>query len=408
MSTGSVLCIDPRPWMNEAAALRLWEALEGQVRFVGGCVRDTLLGRDVGEIDIATPFLPEEVTARLAAAGFRVIPTGVDHGTVTAVYGKRAYEITTLRADIRTDGRHARVRFSGSWEEDAARRDFTMNALYLDREGLVYDYVGGLADLCARRVRFIGDADARIREDYLRILRFFRFHAWYGEGEADKAALKACARNAAGMERLSRERIGREWLKLLAAPAPSRAVSLMETAGILAFVLPAVAVRDIGALDHADDIDALARLGALLPAGEECRREAACHLRLSKRDRRRLLASLPVIDAGCTALGDEAGLKRLVYHHGTRAVTDALAFCAAGRGGDEQRHRLLELRRTIAGFTPPAFPLTGRDALDAGAVPGPALGAALARVEAWWVANDFAPGRDACLGRLAAEINGQG
>ncbi len=406
MKAEAVLRIPPRPWMAEETAARLWAALEEQARFVGGCVRDVLLQREEAgaDIDIATPLAPQEVMQRLSAAGFRVIPTGIAHGTVTAVREGRVYEVTTLRADIRTDGRHAVVRFSRRWEEDATRRDFTMNALYMDRDGSIYDYVGGLADIEARRIRFIGDAEARIREDYLRILRFFRFHAWYGRGDADSKALEACARHAPGMRRLSRERIHAEWLKLLAAPAPAASVRLMEECGVLAVVLPRVRVRDITALDNEDGIDALARFGALLPAEEACRRTIGERLRLSNRNRRRLLASLPVIATGCRALADEARLRRLAYFHGAPAVADALAFCAAGMEGQAEQRRFLALRRDIVVFTPPLFPLSGRDALAAGAVPGPALGSALRRVEAWWAERDFTPERDACLGRLAEEL----
>lgn len=406
MNTDAVLRIQPRPWMEEAAAVRLWSALEGQARFVGGCVRDVLLQRQEAgtDIDIATPFTPQEVIQRLSVAGFKVIPTGIAHGTVTATHGHRVYEITTLRADIRTDGRHAVVRFSRRWEEDATRRDFTMNALYMDRDGRIFDYVGGLADIEARRIRFIGDADARIREDYLRILRFFRFYAWYGRGDADRMALEACARHASGMRRLSRERVQAEWLKLLSAPAPAEAVRLMQKYGVLAEVLPGVKVRDITALDYEEGIDALARLGALLPADDACRRTIGERLRLSKRDLRRLLTPLPEIAAGCRALVDEARLRRLVYFHGTLAVADALAFCVAGMEEQAERQRFLALRRNIEAYTPPRFPLSGRDALDAGAAPGPAVGEALRHVEAWWVEQDFKPDRDSCLARLVAEL----
>ena len=227
--------------MTDAPARAVMDALTadgGAARFVGGAVRNALLGEPVGDVDIATPLVPDEVMRRLQAAGLGAVPTGIAHGTVTAVSGGKPFEVTTLRRDVETFGRRAVVAYTTDWAEDAARRDFTMNALYADEDGAIYDYFGGLADLEARRVRFVGDARTRIREDYLRILRLFRFHAWYGRGEIDSEALAAAQAEKAGLKLLSGERVQKEVLRLLEAKEPSPAVRVMEQSGILGEILP--------------------------------------------------------------------------------------------------------------------------------------------------------------------------
>ena len=281
-------------WMREASTLRLMGVLAkdgGDARFVGGVVRNTLLGLAVKDIDIATPLPPDEVMRRLKRANIRAVPTGIDHGTITAIVDGRPFEVTTLRRDVSTDGRHATVTYTTDWREDAARRDFTINALYASADGEIFDYHGGFADLAQGRVRFIGDARARIREDYLRILRLFRFHAWYGKGDIDPDALNAVAHEKAGLAKLSGERIQQEFLRLLEAANPVAVLRIMAANGILAEILPGT--LDIARLEHLRAIDAenffipdpMLRLAALLSGGETA---VADRFKLLNKDRARL------------------------------------------------------------------------------------------------------------------------
>src|ERR1700722_18860956 len=235
--------LDPfrEDWMRAVETGAVIDALSahgGSARFVGGAVRNALLRLEVDDIDIATPLVPDEVIRRLQSSGIKAVPTGIDHGTITAIVGSKFFEVTTLRRDVETDGRHAIVSFSDNWEEDASRRDFTVNAMYASPDGEVFDYFGGLADLAARRIRFIGDPVARIREDYLRILRLFRFHAWYGQGAMDEQGLGAATAERSGLRRLSGERIQKELLRLLAAKNPGPALQAMEKRGILEEIIP--------------------------------------------------------------------------------------------------------------------------------------------------------------------------
>ena len=272
-------CLPPAEWTQRADLAALVAALdpagEGLVRWVGGAVRDTLLGLPVKDIDMATRLVPEAVVERLTAAGIRSVPTGIAHGTITALTGGGPVEITTLRRDVSTDGRHATIAFSDNWQEDASRRDFTINALYADPgDGAISDFFGGLDDLAARRVRFIGDARARIAEDYLRILRYFRFQARYGSEPADAEAESAIADLAAGLRGLSRERVGWEWMRLLAHPDPAATVRRMGDLGVLAHVLPEAdpaALPPLIAAEQASGIapDPLRRLAALLPGAAD-------------------------------------------------------------------------------------------------------------------------------------------
>ena len=286
-------------WMKRPATQAVMAALAakggpGCARFVGGCVRNALIGHPVDDIDIATTLQPEAVVMAIKTAGLKAVPTGMAHGTVTAISGGQPHEITTLRRDVSTDGRNATVAFTTDWAEDAGRRDFRLNALYAAPDGEVFDPTGqGIEDALAGRIVFVGEPETRIREDYLRILRFFRFHAWYGRGPADAAGLKACARLKDGMARLSAERVSKELLKLLAAPDPAPAVRLMAESGVLDRVLPDHAGLTLfESMTHISD-DPLLRLSALLPADADRVRASARALRLSNAQKERLVLALP-------------------------------------------------------------------------------------------------------------------
>lgn len=388
--------LDPSTgWLHDPAIARIFGALDGAgagPRFVGGCVRDALLGVAVSDIDIATPLTPDIVTARLRQAGIAVHPTGIDHGTVTAVSEGRVVEVTTLRIDRETDGRHAKVVFTDDWQADAARRDFTMNALSAERDGAVHDYFGGVGDARAGRVRFIGDPVARIGEDALRILRFFRFHARFGRGEPDAAGLAACAGSRGMIAGLSGERIRNEILKLLATDDPVPAWRAMEAAGVAEAAIgePGDTGR-LAAMVRVDPTrDPVLRLAALLRRDP---RPVVDRLRMSRSERERLtaLATDPPL-----AAPEPRALRALVYREGKLRVADRLIMAAAEGREDGLAARLALVRD----WPVPALPVRGRDAAPLG-LSGPAIGEALRAVEAWWVAHDFAPDRAACLARLA-------
>jgi len=394
-------------WVDDAGTRAVLAALEaegGTARFVGGCVRDTLLGRPIGDIDIATPLTPDRVLARLKAAGIKAVPTGLVHGTVTAVTPQRHLEITTLRRDVETDGRHARVAFTADWAADAARRDFTMNALYLDAGGNLFDPMGGLADLRAGRVRFVGDAATRIREDVLRLLRFYRFHAQLGRGTADPTARAACHALAALLPSLSGERIAAETLKLLAAADPIPTLALMAEDGVLAAFLPeARHINRLAALVTLEAAgDPLRRLAALLAGDGVTASAVADRLRLSGDDRLRLVALLappwPVDLAS-----DDRAQRRALYRLGPVLYRDLVLLRAAETGAGGRVAALLALADT---WPLPQFPLKGRDVTALGVPPGPAIGRLLADVETWWEEGDFSAARDACLGELARRARG--
>ena len=349
--------------------------------FVGGCVRNALLGEPVSDLDISTNARPENVMALAEAAGLKAVPTGIDHGAITVVSDGQAFEITTFRRDVETDGRRAVVAFADTLEEDAQRRDFTMNALYADAAGKVTDPVGGLPDLEARHFRFIGDAEARIREDYLRILRFFRFFAWYGT-DLDAEGLSACAALADGIETLSAERVTSEMLKLLSAPDPLRAVGAMEQTGVLARVLPGATGRMLGPfmlLDFTDSDDPIARLSALGGDAES--------LRLSKAEARALETYRTACEAPLSAadfgyrLGHETGLK-------------ALALSAATL----ERPLKPEEVEDVATGAAAVFPVKAADLPPS--LQGPEIGAALSKLEAAWFAAGFAPTKAELLAQL--------
>ena len=406
--------ISPTDWMlhPEAQALLREFARAGHgARFVGGCVRDTILGRPVSDIDIATTARPDMAMAVIGGAGMKAIPTGIAHGTVTAV-GHRHFEITTLRRDVSTDGRRATVAFTDDWREDAARRDFTMNALFLDADGKVTDYFDGLTDLAAGRVRFVGDPATRLGEDYLRLLRFFRFHAHLGRGAPDTLAVQACVSAAPMLARLSVERIRHEMLRLLQAPDPLPTLVLMRDTGVLGLAL-AEAGRDPRldrlerlVADYGTAEDALLRLMALLPDDGAAVSALADHWKLSNAERERMLAM--VAAGACLAPEmDEPALRRAIWRHGAAAVGDAIRLAAAGTPA-ELASRWSVLAQTARATHVPDFPLRGRDGLALGLGPGPALGEALAAVERWWAEGDFQAGRDACLQRLKALIRQDG
>lgn len=390
-----------------------------EVRFVGGCVRDAILGRAVKDIDIATHDPPETVMALLAAAGIEAIPTGIAHGTVTAVVGRQHFEITTLREDVETYGRRAKVAFTDDWTADAARRDLTINALFLAPDGTLYDPFGGLADLEAGRIRFVGDARMRIKEDVLRLLRFFRFYAHYGRPPPDADALAACRELAPLLATLSGERVAGETLKLLTAPDPASTAELMIEQGVLAHALPeADGVARLRALVTLEGIgtgaDPLRRLAALIdPAnGAAGANATAERLRLSNAGRERLVALLApeiAVDSEMTV----KALRRALYRFGSARLGDLalLAWAAEIAAAGPSPRRTVEAWRALLAaaeaWTPQTLPVKGRDALDLGVPAGPKVGALLAALEAWWIDEDFKPDRAACLRKLAELARGK-
>ncbi len=401
--------IAAQPWMSEKPTSTVLAALGAEgatVRFVGGCVRDALLERPIGDIDIATPDRPETVLRLLAAAKIKSVPTGIDHGTVTAIVKPRHFEITTLRRDVETFGRHARIAFTDDWAEDAARRDFTMNALFLDAEGWIFDPVAGLADLRAGHVCFVGEAEARIREDVLRLLRFYRFYAHYGRGRADGVAREACRKLAHLLPGLSGERVAAELLKLLGAPDPLPTIDLMVEDGVLAMLLPEALRRDrlAGLLPLEPEADRMRRLSALLVSERGPVEAVAARLRLpnAARDRLALLAAPPW---PLELAGDEHAQRRALHHLGLDAYRDLVLLRAAESGGADTARALLA---TAPGRVPPRFPLRGADVTRLGVPPGPAVGRLLAAVEDWWGAGDFRADRKACLARLGEILRTQG
>ncbi|CCW18722.1 tRNA nucleotidyltransferase [Sphingobium indicum BiD32] len=369
-----------RPGLD--ALLRALDAAGGKARFVGGAVRDGLLGLPVNDLDIATTLDPHDVVDRLKAAGIKAVPTGIEHGTITAVIAGWPVEITTLRRDVSTDGRRAIIAYTDDWREDAARRDFTINALYADplsRE--VTDFFGGVADLEARRLRFIGDADARIAEDHLRILRYFRFLARYGDDELDNVAYAACVAAANSLMALSRERIADELLKLLGVAAPIHALRLMVDGGILIPVLPEVdgagidRLKRLMAREAAAGVapSALRRLAALLPPDAARADLVGARLKLSNKARKRLVTALE------DGLGN-APIRALAWHIGVEGTIDRL---------------LLDAEAPLSGvamlekWTPPKLPISGGALIARGLVPGPDVAKALNIVQELWVAESF-------------------
>jgi poly(A) polymerase len=406
-------------WLSIEHLQRLLSVLSQdgeEARVAGGAVRNTLLGQPVTDIDIATTTLPGETAERARAAGFKTVPTGIEHGTVTVVAAGRPYEVTTLRDDIETDGRHAKVRFGRDWRRDAERRDFTINALYAAADGAVVDLVGGIADLDSRTIRFIGTAEARIREDFLRILRFFRFFAWYGTGRPDAEALRACARLKDGLDQLSAERVWMELKKLMAAPDPSRALLWMRQTGVLTRILPESekwGIDLIHPLTKAEtDLgwppDPLLRLEALVPPDAARTEVLAERLRLSSAEAARLKLWAKAMSV--TPTTTESALARILYEGDRQAVLDrlrlALAMARAKAVSDDKA--MIEagghsrLIRFTEKWEKPAFPVTGGDLAAVGFRPGPKLGAALKKLEGEWIASGFSLDHTALLDRAAA------
>ena len=404
-------------WVTAPATAAVLDALETAggadcARFVGGCVRDALLSRPVDDIDIATVLTPDQVIQALKTAGLRAVPTGIAHGTITAISGGKPFEITTLRRDVSTDGRRASVAFTRDWAEDAARRDFTLNALYAGRDGTIHDPTGcGVADGKAGRIVFVGDPQQRLREDYLRILRFFRFTAWFGQGEPDAAALAACAAMTEGLGQLSAERVAKELLKLLAADDPRAAVTLMAQAGVLTAVAPEAqnlarfaALVEIEA-DHLVEDDALLRLAALLPDDQLAAGRLAQRLRLSNADRDRLVAALAPQPALKSWMSPRE-IRRHVYRDGLPTFRDRVKL---GWAAQPRTAATIQWRGMIAlaeGWPRPAFPLTGKDVIKAGTPKGPLVGQVLREVEDWWIDHDFLDDPLSAVEKLKAVVQG--
>lgn len=407
--------IPPTAWMTAAPTRMLLAALTAggaEVRFVGGCVRDAILGLQPQDIDIATTELPETVIRRLEKAKLKAVPTGIAHGTVTAVVPPATFQVTTLRRDVDTDGRHATVAFGTDWAADAARRDFTINALYADAEGRLYDFTNGRADLAAGLVRFIGDPAARVAEDYLRVLRFFRFHARFGKGAPDAASLAACAAAAGDLGRLSGERIRDELLKILILPNAATALALMQQAGVLAAVLPEarfdaesfgrlVALQAAVAAGSKTEPEVWPRLALLIGEGGDAE-AIADRLRLSNAQRLRLagLLSLPAFDAAM--LEDESTFRQMLYRLNTERCRDGILLAASRQAIDGD----LAVARAVAAMAwrRPVFPLRGADVLAAGFAPSPTVSALLNELESWWAGEGFRPDREACLQRLHERV----
>jgi poly(A) polymerase len=368
-----------------------------EARFVGGCVRNWLIEQPVDDIDVAVDKAPDAVSRALEAADIKVVPTGFAHGTVTAVVAGRPFELTTLRRDVETDGRRAVVAFTDDWRIDASRRDFTFNALYADAEGTLYDYFDGRADLAAGRVRFIGDPDQRIAEDRLRVLRFFRFQAWYGRPPIDAAGFDACRRNAAGVRGLSGERVRKELLRLLQAAAPADALEAMVEAGALDHWLPEYAgtarLRELMARE--EQPDALRRLAAILPLTADAV-AIGKRLKLSTQETVRLQVMLEPLPA------DEHDFRVLLYRLGPTLFVDRLLLDGEARGDWRAGLAL------VGSWTPPVLPVGGADVLKLGLKAGPKVGALLDAVERWWIAGGFSADRAACLAELERLAREQG
>jgi len=399
--------LDDAPWLRSGPAARVLALLNGdgeEARVVGGAVRNALLGVAIGDVDIATTALPTEVIRRAKASGIKSVPTGIEHGTVTLVVESKPYEVTTLREDVETFGRKAKVAFGRDWARDAERRDFTINGLSVDAAGVVHDHVGGLSDIAARRVRFIGDPDLRIAEDYLRILRFFRIHAAYGTGAPDRAGLLACIKGRAGLAALSAERVRMEVMKLMIAQGAAEAVMAMADGGLLLpifggvaytgpFAAMIVAERALGL-----EPSAIRRLGALAVAVTEDAKRLSVRLRLTNQETKTLdsmghrwwrLAGM-----------DEARARRRLYRLGAERYRDRLMLAWARSGDAPDGAHWRELATLPERWSAPKFPLKAADFVSRGIAEGPALGHVIALAEDAWLAADF-PQQPAALQAIA-------
>jgi poly(A) polymerase len=369
-----------------------------EARVAGGAVRNALLGQRVQDVDIATTALPSEVMRRCEAMGIRVVPTGIDHGTVTAIVEGAPYEITTLREDVQTDGRHATVKFGRDWARDANRRDFTINGLYALADGTVIDLVGGLADIQSKTLRFIGDAGQRIEEDYLRILRFFRFFAWYGQGRPDADGIRASARLRDNLQHLSAERVWAEMKKLLSAPDPSRALLWMRQAGVLTAVLPESEKWGIDAVhglikaevQYGWPVDPMLRLEAMVPPYDAKMQDLSTRLRLSKVESNRLAFWASAKAVAPTTTDKVLALE--LYRGDVQAIVDRLRLSLATANEKADKKSIAGLVRQlefVKHWQRPIFPLAGSDMLENGLESGPEVGKRLKQLEEKWVASGF-------------------
>ena len=407
--TGRAIELKYKGWLDndQLQLVLLILSMDGEeARVNGGAVRNAILGEPISDVDISTTLVPKDVIERMEDRGIKVIPTGIDHGTVTVMVEGHHFEVTTLREDIETNGRHAVVEFGRDWKLDAMRRDMTMNALYCDLNGKVYDPLGGYEDLMARRIVFIGDADDRIREDYLRILRFFRFFAWYGTMRPDAEGLKACARLKGEIKNLSVERVWAEVKKLLAAPDPSRALLWMRTAGVLTTVLPETGkwgIDRIHGLMRMEkelkwDFDPMLRMMAILPVSAEVATGLSKRLKFSSKEAKRLLdwSQCPLPKANVS----EKEFHKLLYRSSPRAMKDTLKLELARIATYDQSGPMAEIKSLFAQaqkWQRPQFPVQGKDLLAQGYEEGAVLGKRLAELEQLWVDNDFTMSRDALL-----------
>ncbi len=412
--------ISPQPWLTAPETRTVVEALTAdgtEVRFVGGCVRDAMARRPVTDVDIGTPDKPETVIGLLEKAGIKAVPTGIEHGTVTAVVGDRKFEITTLRRDVETDGRRAKVAFTDDWMIDSERRDLTINALSATPDGDVYDPHDGISDLAYGKIRFVGLAADRIEEDVLRLLRFFRFYGLFGQPPPDPDAMAACRNHADKLPGLSGERIRDEMFKILLVPEPADIAVLMRGLGIFDHILPEAGdvgrLRMIGWLEtraiKIDSVvpDPLRRLAALLDTDAEGAQAVAGRLRLSNQQTLRLVTlAQPPVDLSPGL--DEKAFRRALHQLGPNAVRDLALLAWSGelaitpRLPSERTQGWIELLEACDEWQGAVFPLQGQDALDLGIPEGPAVGGLMARVEDWWEEGDYQAGRGACLKKLKA------
>jgi poly(A) polymerase len=410
--------LQPLPWMAAPETTAVFNTLKSggaQARFVGGCVRDALAGRPVNDLDIATDAEPAQVIALMQAAGFKTIPLGLAHGTVMVVVGGESFEITTLRRDIETDGRRAKVEFTNDWEADAARRDLTFNALSLDIDGNIYDPFNGVEDLEAGRVRFVGDAATRIREDFLRLLRYYRFFAHYGRPPADSDARAACRALVSGLDQLSGERVRAELFKLLAAPDPALTLDMMREDGVMRGVIQGDGnierlARLVAVENMENTADPVRRLFALLSVNSDDLRRIARRLRLSNSE----LEGLLRLADGAGRLHahmESVALRRHIYRLGPAAARELTIMAWADdvvddRADDDNEAGWRAVIGVIDGWTPIALPVTGSDVLRLGVEAGAPVGVFLRDVEDWWMAGDFKADRKSCLAELARIVSG--
>ena len=395
-------------WLRSKGAKAIFAALpEGTTRFVGGCVRNAIMGEPIGDIDLATQLEPKQVQAHLKEAGIKTVPTGIEHGTLTAVIDGEPFEVTSLRKDVETDGRRAVIAFTKDWSEDAIRRDFTVNALYADQNGRVFDPTGqGLGHIKDRKFIFVGDGDARVREDYLRILRYFRFIAWYaGDGKIDASVLKACRENRSGLKSLSAERIWSEIKKMLSAPKPSRAVQIMLTNEILPVVLPEASNAEglglMQALEQRFDIegDPLLRLMAMSGRDEFAMAGLAKRLRLSNPEKARLLSWAGNQVAFSPDMNDRT-FKQGIYASTPQTAYDRMMVRAAGEPDPILAQAWVSKAKFARNWPIPEFPLKGRDLKAAGVKDGPEMGKILWALKELWIRSGFEADREKLMTAL--------